>query len=201
MITSSAIGVNLSIRFSYSHYKFRTSRGRHNGRDGVSNHLPHDCLLNRLFRRRSKKTLKLRVPGLCAGTSPVTGGFPAQRVSSAENVSIWWRHHELDGLNDGLVSSWPKPSTKPAFVDLANWYALLGFDTSGTETGIFRRNDDHNLSNDAPCGSNTSTAMVLSRKSRQILVFHEEIFQLATSEIIETINIFMFPKVNSTGKG
>ena len=28
----------------------------HNGRDSVSNHQPHDCLLNRLFRRRSKKT-------------------------------------------------------------------------------------------------------------------------------------------------
>ena len=29
---------------------------RHDERDGVSNHQPHDCLLNRLFRRRSKKT-------------------------------------------------------------------------------------------------------------------------------------------------
>ena len=37
---------------------------RHNGRDGVSNHQPHDCLLNRLFKRRSKKTSKLRVTGL-----------------------------------------------------------------------------------------------------------------------------------------
>ena len=45
---------------------------RHNGRDGVSNHQPHDCLLNRLFRRRSKKTSKLRVTGLCAGNSPVS---------------------------------------------------------------------------------------------------------------------------------
>ena len=27
---------------------------RHNGCGGVSNHQPHDCLLNRLFRRRSK---------------------------------------------------------------------------------------------------------------------------------------------------
>ena len=45
-------------------------RWRHNGRDGVSNHQPHDCLLNRLFRRRSKKTSKLRVTGLCAGNSP-----------------------------------------------------------------------------------------------------------------------------------
>ena len=29
---------------------------RHNGRDSVSNYQPHYCLLNRLFRRRSKKT-------------------------------------------------------------------------------------------------------------------------------------------------
>ena len=35
----------------------------HNERDDVSNHQPHDCLLNRLFRRRSKKTSKLRVTG------------------------------------------------------------------------------------------------------------------------------------------
>ena len=34
---------------------------RHNGRDGVSNHQPHHCLLSYLFRRRSKKTSKLRV--------------------------------------------------------------------------------------------------------------------------------------------
>ena len=66
---------------------------RHNGRDVVSNRQPHDCLLNRLFRRKSKKTSKLRVTGLCAGNSPVTGEFPAQRTSNAENASIWWRHH------------------------------------------------------------------------------------------------------------
>ena len=66
---------------------------RHNGRDSVSNHQPHDCLLNRLFRRRSRKTPKLRVTGLCAGNSPVTGEFPAQMASYAEKVSIWWRHH------------------------------------------------------------------------------------------------------------
>ena len=43
---------------------------RHNDHDGVSNHQPHGCLLNRLFRRRSKKTSKLRVTGLCEGNSP-----------------------------------------------------------------------------------------------------------------------------------
>ena len=66
---------------------------RHNEGDGVSNHQPSDCLLKRLFRRRPKKTSKLRITGLCEGNSPVTGEFPAQMASNAENVSIWWRHH------------------------------------------------------------------------------------------------------------
>ena len=47
-----------------------TSHWRHNNHDCVSNHQPHGCLLNRLFRRRSKKTSKLRVTGLCVGNSP-----------------------------------------------------------------------------------------------------------------------------------
>ena len=56
----------------YITFKIRVSslRWRHNGRDSISNHQPHDCLLNRLFKRRSKKTSKLRVTGLCAGKSP-----------------------------------------------------------------------------------------------------------------------------------
>ena len=58
---------------------------------------------------RHKKTSKLRVTGLCEGNSSVTGEFPAQKASNAENisilrrrrrsnvenVSIWWRHHVL----------------------------------------------------------------------------------------------------------
>ena len=35
----------------------------------------------------------LSVTGLCVGNSPVTGEFPAQMASKAENASIWWRHH------------------------------------------------------------------------------------------------------------
>ena len=46
------------------------------------------------FRRRSKKTPKHRVTGLCVGNSQVTGELPAKMASNAENVSIWWRHHE-----------------------------------------------------------------------------------------------------------
>ena len=72
---------------------YKSFQWRHNRHGSVSNHQPPECLLNRLLRRRSKKTLKLRVTGLCAGNSPGTGEFPAQRANNAENVSIWWRHH------------------------------------------------------------------------------------------------------------
>ena len=64
----------------------------HNECNGVSNHQSHKCLLNHLFRRRSKKTSQLHVTGLCAGNSPVTDEFPTQRASNTENVSIWWHH-------------------------------------------------------------------------------------------------------------
>ena len=112
----SALGVNLDC--------FLSLQWRHNGRDSVSNQQPHDCLLKRLFRRRSKKTSKLRVTGLCAGNSPGNSPhkWPVTRkmflfddvimffylsplgdmlesrqdhASNAENVSIWWRHHVL----------------------------------------------------------------------------------------------------------
>ena len=71
-------------------WKSFNSEWRYNERDGVSNHQRLDCLFNR---RRSKETSKLRVTGHCEGNSPVTGEFPTQRASNAENVSILWRHH------------------------------------------------------------------------------------------------------------
>ena len=79
---------------------------RHNGRDGVSNHQPHHCLLNRLFRRRSEKSSKLRVTGLCVWNSPVTGEFPEQMASNAENVSILITSScEMPNVNQNLNSS------------------------------------------------------------------------------------------------
>ena len=75
-----------------SRYSFNSLQWRHNGNDSISNHQPHDCLLNRLFRRRSKKTSKLRVSGLCAGNSPGP-------------VSIWWLHHatKLDTVSSKFL--------------------------------------------------------------------------------------------------
>ena len=72
---------------------------------GVSNHQPHDCLRNRLFWHRSKKTSRLRVTGFCEGNSRVTGELPTQKVSNAENdVNITTidnhqpRHYLFNGL-------------------------------------------------------------------------------------------------------
>ena len=75
--------------------QFVTLEWRHNGRDGVLNHQRLKCLPKGLCKRRSKKTSKLRAIGLCEGNPPVTGGFPSQRASNAENVSNWWRHHNI----------------------------------------------------------------------------------------------------------
>ena len=55
---------------------------RHNGHNGISNHQPHDCWLNRLFRRRSEKTSKLHFTGLYEGNSPLTG--PVTRASNGQ---------------------------------------------------------------------------------------------------------------------
>ena len=89
---------------------------RHNGRDDVSNHQPRHCLLNSLFRRKSKKISKFLVTGLCAGNSSVTGEFLAQMDSNAENVSIRWRHHGVPSHQCWVTVTYLKrsPSSKNA---------------------------------------------------------------------------------------
>ena len=62
-----------------------TWRWRHNGHVWVSNHQPHDWLLNLSCMQRSKKTSKVRVTGLCERWIPHT------KASNAENVSIMCR--------------------------------------------------------------------------------------------------------------
>ena len=46
-----------------------------------------------------RKHKKLRVTSLCARNSPVTGEFPAQMASNAENVSILWRHNGYESIH------------------------------------------------------------------------------------------------------
>ena len=66
-------------RGSQCHNAIDITLWRHNEYDGVSNHQRLYWLPHRLFKRRSKKTAKLRVTGLCEEKSPVTGEFPSQR--------------------------------------------------------------------------------------------------------------------------
>ena len=68
-------------------HKPTTLQWRRNEQDGVLNHRRLDCLLNLLFRCRSKKTSKLCVTGLC------DRWFHSQKASNAGSVSTWWRHN------------------------------------------------------------------------------------------------------------
>ena len=128
---SSRVGLFLNVRLTFgSEGKeailirfYTTLRWRHNGHHCVSNLQPHDGLLNRLFRRRSKKTSMLRVTGLCAGNSPVTGEFPAQMTSNAENLSIWWSHHEIKKTNKKRVDEVLIQKSSGSFRSI--WRALL----------------------------------------------------------------------------
>ena len=69
---------------------------RHNLCYGVSNHQPHDCLLNRLFRHRSKQTSKLRVTGLCEGihrwpvNSPNKGPVTRKTFQFDDVIMLIW---------------------------------------------------------------------------------------------------------------
>ena len=81
-----------------------TLHWRHNDHDGVSNHQPHGCLLNRLFRHRSKKTSKLRVTGLCVGHSPGPVNSPhkgpvARKMFPFDDVIMKERHASIDSDN------------------------------------------------------------------------------------------------------
>ena len=102
---------------------------RHNGRGSVSNHQPHDCLLNRSCRCKSKKTSKIRVTGLCAWNSPVIGEFHAQKTSNAENVSIWWHHHGVRLFcTYRYVANMRKTIMNDICINMHSWLLLAWWD-------------------------------------------------------------------------
>ena len=71
-----------------------TLQWHHNGRDDVSNHQPHHCLLNRLFRRRSKKASKPRYTGLCMR------GIHRWPVNSPHKWQVTWK---MFPFNDVII--------------------------------------------------------------------------------------------------
>ena len=111
-ISSAASNENF-IKMKTFHFRVGPLRWRHNDHAGVSNHQPHACLLNRLFRRSSKKTSKLRVTGLCAGNSPGPVNSPhkgpvTRKMFSFDDVILshagaiyWYRPQPYEYLNIG----------------------------------------------------------------------------------------------------
>ena len=100
-------------------------RWRHNERAGVSNHQPHDYLLNRVFRRRSKKISKLRVTGRGIHRVPVNSPhkWPVTRkmypfddvimlkVSAHSNswaTRIMWESFQRCNAYHGDVMAWKR---------------------------------------------------------------------------------------------
>ena len=115
-----------------------TLKWRHNEQGGVSNHRRPVCLLN----RRSKKISKLPVSGPCEENPPVTGGFPSQRASNAEDVSIWWRHHEPPVSGAPFASySIGQRATHSATINSSQNLLI----TRGTLSCVFHRRADKDL--------------------------------------------------------
>ena len=72
----------------------------------ASNHQPSDYLLNRFFKAQMEENIKAPRHWPLGGNSPVTGEFPAQKASNAENVSIWLCHHVSSCACDPAID-WP----------------------------------------------------------------------------------------------
>ena len=88
-------GTETIIRLHWCHWsKLEWLHWRHNGGDGVSNHLRLHCVLNCLFRRRSKKISKLCSTGLREGNpvdSPHKG--PVTRIMFPFDDVIMWKRY------------------------------------------------------------------------------------------------------------
>ena len=112
-----------------------TLKWRHNERNGVSNRRHLDGLLNHLFGHRSKKTLKLRVTGLCEGNSPVTDEFPLTKDQWHGKyfhlmTSVWVTVSNIlnnfnEWFNDVIIQCRDSTMTTWDFVHLSNHFLLV----------------------------------------------------------------------------
>ena len=112
------------------HYRPFTLQWRHFEHDGVSIYQPHECSPSRLLRRRSKKTAKLRVAGLCAGNSPVTKiCLHGSLVYSPPKRSIIWTFGvnfvvALNKLLNKLSNCWWYVTRRGSFNTTGHWWFL-----------------------------------------------------------------------------
>ena len=111
----------ISIMYQWRKY----IKWHHNGSGSVSNHQPHPFLLNRLFRRRSKKISKLRVTGLCSGDRIIPLSKPIEKYFNL-NPKAWW-DPKLKAP-DSMIER-PYMGILSTFLALCEWYPSV--------TGIF----------------------------------------------------------------
>ena len=107
------------------HYIYHiTLKWHHDVRDGVSNHQPHDCLLNRLFRCRSKTTSKLCVTGFVRGIHRWPVNSPHKRpvtrkIFPFDDVIMIWTYFITGGRDGGWYENCMIPSV--AHILLVVW--------------------------------------------------------------------------------
>ena len=73
------------------------------------------------FQAQIREKIKALVSGLCAGNSPVTGAFLAQKASDAGIASIWWRHHVYVIRNHNVRIAYFQLSISTNFLTLWKW--------------------------------------------------------------------------------
>ena len=114
-----------------------TLQWRHNDHNGVSNHQPRGCLLNRLFGRRCKKKSKLRVTGLWAGKSPGPVNSP-HKGSVTRKMFHFYLNTRVPAFHEGSFQS-PLPFHPVLTNDRIFKYMFFRFIDEFSTTRIKRR--------------------------------------------------------------
>ena len=104
------------------HVKHNALQRRQSEGDGVSNKRRPDCLLTSLLRRRSKKRSKFRATGPCEGNPRVTGWFPSQRASNAENISYLVRSYWAICDTNSRAITTPAKIIVAHISNITKWY-------------------------------------------------------------------------------
>ena len=130
-------------------YHMITLRWRHSEWDGVSNHQPHDCLLNSLSGRRSKKTSKPLVTGLCAGNSPGPVTSPhkwpvTRKLFPFDDVIM--KSSATNGRSGYMVTQWHRNTRITMCLKLSQFSALSFMQYLGLckQLAYFSRDDFKN---------------------------------------------------------
>ena len=108
---------------------------RHNERDGISNHQRLDCLLNRLFRHKPKKTSKFHITGLVRGIHRWPVNFPnkgQQRGKCFHLMTSSWSFLHWDNWLRWIAYhhwwhwrlSYRQPSMPPMMISYSPWCAF-----------------------------------------------------------------------------